>query len=73
MTYKRYAILSISGPQSDRLHTAGQPRRRSAPQAIHPDPVTGQWLHTLTPPPEANHYFKLIGDQQKSIEDACGH
>ena len=42
------------------------------PQPIHPDPVTRSWLDTLNPPPEANHYFKLIGDQQKSIEKACG-
>lgn len=42
------------------------------PQPIHPDPFTREWLETLNPPPEAVHYFKLVGDQQKAIEAACG-
>ena len=42
------------------------------PQPIHPDPVTRAWLMSLTPPPEAIHYFKLIGDEQKIIKEACG-
>jgi hypothetical protein len=41
------------------------------PQPIHPTPAAKKLLDSINAPPEVNHYFNLIRDEQKAIEKAC--
>ena len=41
------------------------------PTPVHPDAVTRAWLHTLTPPQPAVHYFNQLANQQALFDRGC--